>query len=126
MPSFEKSPPALVDRFTSVVTDLPDVERRQMFGYPCIFVGGNLVSGLFQDQWFVRLPADGATELTGLGGEPFSPMPGRPMRAYTTMPASVLADEAQIRGWVGRATDLGRALPPKSASKASAKGAPKG
>jgi TfoX/Sxy family transcriptional regulator of competence genes len=118
MATYEKSPIALVERFTSIVDTLPGVERRQMFGNQCIFVGGNLVSGLFEDQWFVRLPPDGTAELAGLGGVPFSPMPGRPMRAYTMMPEAVMADEAQIRRWVERSIELGRTLPPKASSTA--------
>ena len=29
-----------------------------MFGYPALFVGGNLVTGLFAQQWMIRLPDD--------------------------------------------------------------------
>src|SRR5687767_14379457 len=47
MPPFEKSPPELVDRFDAVAGRFPTAERRKMFGYPALFVGGNLVTGLF-------------------------------------------------------------------------------
>ena len=114
MPGFEKSPPALIERFTAVVTDLPDVDRRPMFGYPCIFVGGNLVSGLFQDQWFVRLPADAAADLAAIGGERFAPMPGRPMTGYITMPGAVIHDGPAVLSWVERAIENGRSLPAKA------------
>ena len=37
MPSFTKSPPALVERFGAVMDRYPDAERKKMFGYPAAF-----------------------------------------------------------------------------------------
>jgi TfoX/Sxy family transcriptional regulator of competence genes len=113
MPGFEKSPPALVARFAAIAEELPDVERRQMFGYPCVFVGGNMITGLHDRTWFVRLGTDDAGELQALGGGAFEPMPGRPMRGYTTMPTNVIEDDAAVRRWVGLAIAHGRSLPTK-------------
>ena len=119
MPHLSKSPPELVERFTAVTAQLPDVERRQMFGYPCLFVGGNMVTGLHGAAWFVRLSdADRAVLLRLPGAGPFEPMPGRPMGRYVVLPPSIVAgDDRTLRGWVDRAVEFGRNLPPK-ASKA--------
>ncbi len=112
--SWQKSPAALVERFEATAARLPDVERRRMFGYPALFVGGNLVTGLFQDRWMIRLAAADLAELLALpGAAPFSPMPGRPMKGYAVLPAEVLADDAELEAWIRRAIDLGRTLPPK-------------
>ena len=54
-PPFTKSPPELVERFDAAAERHPDAERRKMFGYPALFVGGNLATGLFADTWMVRL-----------------------------------------------------------------------
>ena len=111
MPSFDKSPAELVDRFRSYVAGRDDLEPRQMFGYPCGFVGGNLATGLHKTFWFVRLPADAEAELRALGGGSFEPMPGRPMRGYVTLPEDILADEASIDRWVDRSVAFVRTLP---------------
>lgn len=122
MPSFEKSPSALVDRFEAVAGRFPEAERRQMFGYPSLFVGGNLVTGLYQATWMVRLPADGLAELLAMpGAMPFEPMPGRPMKGYAVLPADLLDDDPAIDGWVRRAIDHGRTLPPKTTKAAKAR-----
>lgn len=114
MPSFAKSPPELVERFSAVVDGLPDTERRQMFGYPSLFVGGNLVTGLHQANWFVRLAEAHRAELLAMpGAGPFEPMPGRPMGGYVVLPPSILADDEALYGWVERAIEFGRGLPPK-------------
>ena len=114
MPGFAKSPPELVARFGAITDAIPGAERRQMFGYPCLFVGGNLVTGLHGPAWFVRLASADGVELLGIpGAAPFEPMPGRPMNGYTVLPASVTADDQAIRHWVERAIDFSGSLPTK-------------
>ena len=55
MPPFTKSSPALVARFDEVAARHPAAQRRKMFGYPAMFVGGNFATGLFEESWVVRL-----------------------------------------------------------------------
>jgi TfoX/Sxy family transcriptional regulator of competence genes len=113
-PDFAKSPPALVERFDAVAAEFPAVERRLTFGYPCLYVGGNMASGLHQSAWFVRLgDTEHARALTDQGGAPFEPMPGRPMTGYTLLPAEVIADHAATKRWVQRAIEYVGTLPPK-------------
>ena len=114
MPSFEKSPPGLVAQFEAAAERFPSAQRRKMFGYPALFVGGNLVTGLFADTWMIRLAADDLTELLALpGAAPFSPMPGRTMKGYATIPGDVVADDAALDGWLTRAIEFGKTLPAK-------------
>ena len=122
MPAFDKSPAALVERFDTVAGWFPEVERRLTFGYPCLYVGGNMVSGLYRDSWHVRL---GGTDLAAAqaldGAHTFEPMPGRPMTGFTVLPADVIDDDDAIRGWVGRAVAFGASMPPKSKSSTARK-----
>jgi TfoX/Sxy family transcriptional regulator of competence genes len=127
MPVFAKSPPELVERFTALTADLPAVERRQMFGYPCLFVGGNMVSGLHGANWFVRLNDADRTELLAQeGAGPFEVMPGRPMAGYLLLPPSIVADDQAARRWVGRAIQYGLSLPAKAAKPSKAKAGRRG
>ena len=115
MPAFDKSPAALVERFDTVAGWFPEVERRLTFGYPCLYVGGNMVSGLYRDSWHVRLGgADLAAAQALDGAHTFEPMPGRPMTGFTVLPADVVDDDDAIRDWVGRAVEFGASMPPKS------------
>ena len=114
MPEFTKSPPALVERFDSIAAEYPQAQRRPTFGYPCLYVGGNMVSGLFQSSWHVRLgPAETAELLAIEGAAPFEPMPGRPMTGFTLLAPSIVEDDAAIRRWVERAIAFGATMPPK-------------
>jgi hypothetical protein len=121
MPGFDKSPAALVARFDAVAGWFPEVERRLTFGYPCLYVGGNMVSGLHQSSWQVRLDEPDLAEAQALdGAHPFEPMPGRPMTGFVVLPAAVIDDDDAIRDWVGRAIAYGASRPPKP-SKAKGK-----
>ena len=114
MPDFSKSPPELVERFDAIAAEFPTAQRRLTFGYPCLYVGGNMVTGLFRDLWHVRLGGVEQAEALALAGAaPFEPMPGRPMTGFTVLPPAVVADDAAIRRWVGRAIEFGASLPPK-------------
>jgi hypothetical protein len=114
MPTFEKSPPALVERFSAAMDRHPSAERRKMFGYPCAFVGGNMATGLFADSWMVRLPDTERAELLAVeGARPFEPMAGRPMREYVVVPPAIVADDAALDRWVGRALAYAGSLPAK-------------
>lgn len=114
MPSFTKSPPELIARFGAIAARFPEAQQRKMFGYPALFVGGNLVTGLFAEQWMIRLaPADLDDVLTLPGASPFSPMAGRTMTGYATLPTDVVADDDALTSWVERAIAFGRTLPAK-------------
>lgn len=117
MPGFAKSPPELVARFHAVTDDLPEVEHRLMFGYPALFVGGNMVSGLYESTWFVRLGERDHDALLALPGTgPVEIMPGRAMAGYVALPAVMIAaDEPALLSWLDRAVAFGRTLPPKPA-----------
>ena len=75
MPSFTKSPPELVERFAAILDRYPDAERKKMFGYPAAFVGGNMATGLFAEQWVVRLPDAEIDAAKSAGADGFEPSP---------------------------------------------------
>ena len=113
MPSFDKSPAALLERFDAVIAERPRVSARKMFGYPAGFVNGNLATGLFAEGWFVRLSEADTSQLRAIGGSPFEPMAGRPMRGYTLLPSAIAVDPSAAGAWVDRACDHVATLPPK-------------
>lgn len=111
--AWEKSPEELVERFGRVMDRFADAERRKMFGYPAAFVGGNMVTGLHQRDWVVRLPEAQQVAARAAGAASFEPMPGRPMKNFVALPATIIADDDAIAAWVERAIEHGRTLPPK-------------
>jgi TfoX N-terminal domain len=111
---FEKSPAELADRFATVLDRFPSAERRKMFGYPAAFLGGNMVTGLHGQNWVIRLSDADREELLGLdGARQFEPMPGRPMKGFAVVPASIVGDDREIDTWLERAFAHVRTMPPK-------------
>lgn len=107
------SPEKLVQSFKESTMALSDVEHRQMFGYPCTFVNGNMFTGLHQESMIVRLPEKKREELIALGGKQFSPWPGRVMREYVSLPASILNDRKALHSWLAESLSYARSLPAK-------------
>jgi len=117
-----KSPPALIERFDTVASDFPEATRRLTFGFPCLYVGGNMVTGLYGESWHVRVDKDDTDELLRLpGARPFEPMPGRPMTGFTLLPETIVDDDAAVREWVGRAIAHVSTMPVKTPKPRSSK-----
>ena len=47
------------------------------------------------------------------GAGPFSPMPGRTMKGYATLPPDVVADDAALDAWIESALAFAGSLPAK-------------
>ena len=116
VPKFEKSPPELVERFSAMLDrrDAPSITRRKMFGYPCAWINGNMATGLFARQWWVRVSEPDREALLAMpGAHPFEVMPGKAMGRYVTMPEEVVADDGALGAWLDRALAFTGSLPPK-------------
>jgi TfoX/Sxy family transcriptional regulator of competence genes len=122
--AWEKSSPQLIERFDAALPDDPRVQRRQMFGFPCAFVQGQMFCGLFQQELHVRLgEAQRAKALALPGAKVFEPMAGRPMREYVSLPQAVIGKPAELKAWLGQGLEYVAAMPLKR--KAAAKAAKK-
>jgi TfoX/Sxy family transcriptional regulator of competence genes len=122
---WKKSPDSLVAAFEAAVPDDARADKRKMFGFPCAFVHGQMFTGLFQDQMFVRLPESDRNELVAMADfSPFEPMPGRPMKEYVVVPPAMIRDGAALKRWTTRALEYAASLGPKKGSKKTASRAP--
>lgn len=93
------------------------VERRKMFGYAAIFVGGNMAAGLHGDGLVLRLSAADGDALLAKGGRPFAPMPGRIMRGFVLAPESFAENGKELRAWLDRSVAFAASLPPKKGKR---------
>jgi TfoX/Sxy family transcriptional regulator of competence genes len=111
---WKKTPAEWAARFDRLRPHDPDVERRTMFGYPCLFVRGRMFAGLFADRMFVRVPESERDAWLASGrGRPFAPMPGRVMRDYLEWSGPSLEDDEEIKKFLNRALVFARTLPEK-------------
>jgi TfoX/Sxy family transcriptional regulator of competence genes len=116
---FVAAPPELVALFNAVlpVDHQHRIEPRKNLGYPSCFIGGHMFMGLFGDKMMLRLSPEDREELIAKGGAVFEPVPGRLMKEYVTVPASVLENQTALRDWVHRSLAYGSSLPPKGADE---------
>jgi len=108
---------AAKELFGAVVPEAPDVVVRPMFGNPAAFVNGNMFVGLFGPDLFVRLPEADRDAVSAMGGGPFEPMPGRPMREYAVLPSAWRDEPDRLREWASRSLTWARDLPRKQKKK---------
>jgi TfoX/Sxy family transcriptional regulator of competence genes len=90
------------------------VAMRPMFGNLAAFVNGNMFTGLFGEDLFVRLPEDERRRLMAAGGRPFEPMPGRAMGGYVLLDHGWRRDPGAARKEIALALEWARGLPAKA------------
>jgi len=112
--AWKKSPPELIAAFEKAKPSGPSVTARPMFGYPALFLNGNMFAGTYQDKIIVRLGEE-RTIAGAKTAKTFEPMPGRPMKEYVVVPDAVTTNPAKLRAWVDQAYVYAKKLPAKKA-----------
>lgn len=107
MAQWQKSSPELIALFDSIVPSEPSVEKRRMFGYPCVFVNGHMFAGLHENRLAVRIPALADQQ-------PFVVL-GRRMREYAAIEHPLDEQNAKLRAMMQDAFAYATTLPPKAA-----------
>ncbi|HLO12439.1 MAG TPA: TfoX/Sxy family protein [Pseudoneobacillus sp.] len=104
--------------FASVVPVDPRITIKPMFGNIGSFINGNMFGGLFGNQIFVRLPEnERLLLLEEEGASEFSPMPGRAMKEYVTLPEKWRNETEMIHEWIQKSLDWVGAMPEKLPGK---------
>ena len=120
MPAFTKPSEATLQTFKGAVAGLQGAERRTMFGYPSVFLNGNMLSCVFQDRIMVRLSETDRTEaIKSHDAKPFEPSPGRAMKEYVELPRAIMQHPSAMRRWLERGREYVATLPAKKPKKKS-------
>jgi TfoX/Sxy family transcriptional regulator of competence genes len=98
------------------------VSRRAMFGNVAAFANGQMFTGVFGAQVFVRLPdKQRGLLLKEQGAGPFAPMAGREMREYAVLPPGWAERPERARVRMERALAYVVSMPGKTAKAAPPK-----
>jgi TfoX/Sxy family transcriptional regulator of competence genes len=109
------------DAFSAALEGETNVELRKMFGYPAVFVNGNMAAGLHSSGLVLRLNEDDVKALAKKGGAPFEPMKGRVMTGFAVAPESFVTKKAEVKKWLAKSIAHARSMPPKAKNKAKKK-----
>ena len=110
---WKKTPPELAAKLDRAAPKDPKIVRKPMFGYPALFLNGNMFAGTFQDKIVARLGEEACERALKAGAKQFAPMPGRPMKEYVVVPAADVAKPAALAKWVAQAHTFAKTLPAK-------------
>jgi TfoX/Sxy family transcriptional regulator of competence genes len=117
MPKFTKTPSEIVAAFDAASPSRADIERKTMFGYPALFVKGNMFAFTFGPKIAVR--ASAATRAKA-GIKRFEVMPGRAMGEYVEVPAKEMKSAA-LKRWMAEGLAYASTLPAKAKRPAAKK-----
>jgi TfoX/Sxy family transcriptional regulator of competence genes len=106
--------------FSAIIPVDPRITIKPMFGNIGSFINGNMFSGLFGNQIFVRLPENERLRLMKEeGASEFSPMPGRAMKEYVTIPKQWREEPEKIHEWIHLSLKWVGEMPVKESKKKS-------
>ncbi len=113
---WEKPSAEIISIFEKVVPAIAGIEKRKMFGLPCIFIKSNMFMGVHQNNIFLRLPfSDRKVFLKLEGAHVFEPQPGRIMREYVVFPGWIFEKESAdiLNDWIYKSFEYAASLPPR-------------
>ena len=116
MPKWKPAPQEWIKAFDDAMPDVPGATRRKMFGYPAVFLNGNMAAGLHEQGLILRLPEAQRVRAIGEGARPFEVM-GRVMREYVVAPAALAGRTADVRKWLKRSLDYVATMPAKKKAR---------
>jgi TfoX/Sxy family transcriptional regulator of competence genes len=114
--NWEKPSAEIIATFEKIVPVIAGIEKRKMFGFPCVFVNSNMFMGVYTDSIFLRLSkSDRESFLKLKGAKVFEPQPGRVMKEYAVFPEWVLKQESSgiLNDWIYKSFEYAASLPPK-------------
>jgi hypothetical protein len=90
-----------------------DLREQKMFGGLAFLTGGHMGAGVMGDRLLIRVPPD-QYERT-LAEPHVTPMDfaGRQMRGFVCVEPAGIAEEGELKRWVGRGLAFASSLPPK-------------
>jgi TfoX/Sxy family transcriptional regulator of competence genes len=103
--------PRLVERVRRVLTGVPKVKERRMFGGTGFMVRGSLCVTARPSRIMCRVDPSTHDIVVKRAGARTVVMKGREYKGYVHVDASAVKTQAALRAWVMRALEFNRTLP---------------
>ncbi|MDP3971659.1 MAG: TfoX/Sxy family protein, partial [Candidatus Nanopelagicales bacterium] len=92
----------LAERIRVLLSDVPGVTERRMFGGLAFMVNGNMACGPVKDLLMVRVGKDQYGAALHEGPATEMTFTGRPMKGFVQIQTDALADDDVLADWVHR------------------------
>jgi TfoX/Sxy family transcriptional regulator of competence genes len=111
---WQKASPELGSILNDLLIDFT-CYKRPMFGSPCYFVNGNMFTGVFADNIFLRLSEPDRRDILeqNIEVQSFQPRPGMFMKEYVQIPKGKISEDNFVAKWLRLSYDYVSSLPPK-------------
>ncbi len=104
---------ALASRVRSLVSGIPGVSEKKMFGGLAFLISGNMGLGVHGSELIVRTnPAETAAALAKSGVRIFD-LSGKPMNGWLLISSSALGSKKALAAWVTKGVEYAQSLPAK-------------
>jgi TfoX/Sxy family transcriptional regulator of competence genes len=103
----------LLERVRKAVARRKGVTESKLFGGVAVMLHGNMACAIRDDELYVRLGENGATDALKEAHVRPMDITGRPMKSYVTVGAPGIASDAALKAWIDRGLAFARTLPAK-------------
>ncbi|GMG87412.1 TfoX/Sxy family protein [Biformimicrobium ophioploci] len=103
----------LAERVRELVTEMPGLTEKKMFGGLAFMLNGNMACGVLGEELMVRVGPDGYDD--ALEQRYTRPMDytGRPIKGMVYVEEDAISEDDGLGSWVTRGVDFAGSLPPK-------------
>lgn len=104
---------SLAARVKEILSELPDVTERKMFGGLAFMLAGNMCCCVTDRGLIIRVGPEGYQKALALPHAGAMDMTGRSMRGWVLVEPAGLQSRSSLTGWVSRGADFAATLPAK-------------
>jgi TfoX/Sxy family transcriptional regulator of competence genes len=114
-----KKPSEKLSKFLEERISAFDVKKKKMFGCPIYFANDNMLTGVFENDIFIRLSEKDRNKIISENDEvmPFEPVKGRVMKEYVVLPDSLYNNPEKFHELLNSSYDHVSSLPAKKKKK---------
>ncbi len=103
----------LAERMREALAEELGVVEKRMFGGIAFMVRGHMSAGIIKDEIMVRVGPDAYAALVRQKHARAMDFTGRPMVGYLFVGAAGVAEDGDLRRWIGHGVAFARSLPEK-------------
>jgi TfoX/Sxy family transcriptional regulator of competence genes len=103
----------LAQRIREVLSDVPEIKEKKMFGGLAFMLNGNMACGLAKEDFMVQVGPENYAETLRKPHARKMEFTGRPMKGFITVDVEGYENDKVLASWVKQGVDYARSLPAK-------------
>jgi TfoX/Sxy family transcriptional regulator of competence genes len=100
-------------KLNELVSNWKNISKKKMFGGTGYLINGNMVAGIYKDNYILRLGEKKASEAVKLPKIKFFDITGRSMKGWVMAEKDAFPNEEKLEKWVTKAREFVNTLPAK-------------